>query len=175
MISKKAKETIQDHGYYLSSTDQVLSFKPSRATAYGLIAIMVFMMSPGLILIFHFPLVGLIMSAIVFLFFSFPIRNRLKRKSLALNPSKKRLFLGDESCHFLDISEINYNSEFISEYTSAYKKTNKEYHMTLRATAKNGRKWDLLVFRSDYPEPSEPMKEIASLIRNTALTNPSLS
>ena len=169
LLSKKAIRVLEDNGYKYKQSDEFILFR--KSTEYiSIIVVSVI----GLIIAFPLFIFNTFLGILTLLLVAAGIVFRYKYYS------KKMVFsinLKTQKFNFLDhvielenqslsfASKIILHSRFKDEYTSAFKNTSEEHHITIGMELLSGSMFTIFRFYSDYSKPSEEMLEVYKLVK----------
>ncbi len=171
MFSKPSIELLNDNGYKVEQTEELITIKHSNTNRYLIIIFGVFMIFPSLFLMAFSLILGILVLIGVIIITLKTGSKTAGKSSLTLNLKDRKFESIEErwgrmARRFEDIKEIGFHSKFFDEYATATKPTSQEYIHSIQLRLTSEHKINLFRLEGSYLEPTEQENELLNELKH---------
>lgn len=166
MLDDLTLKYLKENNYHFSKTPQGYHFSHKRDWSWliilgGFMAVVIFIIN------IRSPLSGVLGCAGIGLIVAVIILSIKKKPFFEINQLDSLLIFRDQSIAIREATALKIQSDFVAEYTSAFKETSEEYRTTIHAHFNDETSISLFSFKTDYKEPSEPIIALYQFLKLT--------
>lgn len=166
-LSKEANELLQDNSYQLKQSGEGLEISRWSLDRIVLhVFLLLFMLFMGVVATSLHLGLGVIAWLLIAAVAVWQYENSKRKIKFSINKYSRAIQVANVNLKPSGIESLDFNSQFVASYTSAFKDTNEEHNISICITTANGHTYEVINFKSDYAEPCEAIREIGSLIKN---------
>ena len=167
-LSEKTIDLLSENGYRIVTNENIIKIHQSGSTRTLILLLGIFFCVASLVLTAVTPLFSFLWFLIILSITIYQYNQQKGKSTVIINLEKQFISYGNFQSQMNAIQSVELHSEYVDEYTSAFKETSEEYHITISIKLEPHYRINLLIIKSDYPEPSAEILETYNWVKALA-------